>query len=282
LAQLRRERPSLLILDINLPDTDGYSICRQLRQDGAFDDLPVLMLTVRRRPEEWLKGFSCGANDYLSKPFDPAGLLERVQSGLNGQTLSLTQNGAPEYLLVQAAVAGNRAAFEVLIQKYRGRLVESVRQATGAGADVEDIAAHAFLRAFETLKEFRGEASFYTWIYRIALNEAMDRKRPDISLEQLTRGDESYVPSSLAEEDGLHQKLLNKENADRIRSALGKIDEPYRRMLDLYFLQDLSYEQIARKLRIPVGTVMSRLHKARLSLKDSWAALPASSSLQNL
>jgi DNA-binding response OmpR family regulator len=65
MARLRRERPSLLLLDINLPDTDGYCICRELRQDPAWMDLPILMLTVRRRPEEWLRGFSCGANDYI-------------------------------------------------------------------------------------------------------------------------------------------------------------------------------------------------------------------------
>ena len=58
LEMLRRERPSLLILDINLPDTDGYTICSQLRRDPAWVDLPILMLTVRRRPEEWLRGFS--------------------------------------------------------------------------------------------------------------------------------------------------------------------------------------------------------------------------------
>src|SRR5579862_9207293 len=57
-------RPSLLILDINLPDTDGYTLCDRLRQDDAWKDLPILMLTVRRRPEEWLKGFASGANDY--------------------------------------------------------------------------------------------------------------------------------------------------------------------------------------------------------------------------
>ena len=70
---LERQRPSLLILDINLPDTDGYAICHELRQDPAWVDLPILMLTVRRRPEEWLRGFSSGANDYISKPFNPVG-----------------------------------------------------------------------------------------------------------------------------------------------------------------------------------------------------------------
>jgi DNA-binding response OmpR family regulator len=136
LAMLRAERPALLLLDINLPDTDGYTICEQLRADPAFTDLPILMLTVRRRPEEWLRGFSCGANDYLSKPFDPAGLMERVQSGLTGQSVLMTSGSTPEYLLIQAAADGNRAAFEVLIQKYKTRLSESLKPAVRGAAEL--------------------------------------------------------------------------------------------------------------------------------------------------
>jgi RNA polymerase sigma-70 factor, ECF subfamily len=271
LAMLRTERPSLLLLDINLPDTDGYTICQQLRQDGAYSDLPILMLTVRRRPEEWLKGFSCGANDYLSKPFDPAGLLERLRAGFSGKTLSGSNANAPEYLLIQAAVAGNRAAFEVLIQKYRERLIESLRQNIGGIADEEDVAAHAFLCAFETLKNFRGESSFYTWLYRIALNEATDRKRDSVSLEEMTQNDDLPLPTSLTLPDELPLRLLEKEDTERMRVALKKVPEPYRRMLDLYFLRERSYGDIARQLKIPLGTVMSRLHKARGLFKTAWA-----------
>src|SRR5437762_1350558 len=75
LAALVRQKPDLLILDVNLPDTDGYTLCSQLRKQPGAANLPVLMLTVRRRPEEWLKGFSCGADDYVSKPLNPPELL---------------------------------------------------------------------------------------------------------------------------------------------------------------------------------------------------------------
>jgi len=161
LEALACERPSLLLLDINLPDTDGYTICNQLRQDPAWVDLPILMLTVRRRPEEWLRGFSSGANDYISKPLNPPELIERVVNCLEGKAHPFTGDGTPEYNLIKAAVAGNRAAFEVLIQKYKDRLIDGLRSMGRNGAQADDAVASAFAIAFEKLKEFRGEASFY-------------------------------------------------------------------------------------------------------------------------
>src|SRR5258706_628334 len=138
MEMLRRERPSLLLLDINLPDTDGYTFCRDLRQDLSWSDLPIMMVTVRRRPEEWLRGFSSGANDYIAKPLNPPELVERVVNGLEGKAHAFTSHGTAEYHLIQAAVAGNRAAFDVLIQKYRERLTESLRY-TFRGVPVDDV-----------------------------------------------------------------------------------------------------------------------------------------------
>jgi RNA polymerase sigma-70 factor, ECF subfamily len=283
IAALVQERPSLLLLDINLPDTDGYAICRQLRQDTAFQDLPVLMLTVRRRPEEWLKGFSCGANDYLSKPFDPPGLLERVQNGLTGQTLRDTSSSAPEYQLIQAAANGNRAAFEVLLQKYKARLTESLRQTRRTPAAIEDIVSHAFLQAFEKLGEFRGESSFYTWLYRIALNEAiLARHQPSAhSFDHLPKDSPLASELLVYEDDSLSNLLTQKESQPHLDAALKEIPPLYRKALQLYFLEELSYEEIARRLRIPLGTVMSRLYKARRLLKESWDAALVKNGLNN-
>jgi RNA polymerase sigma factor (sigma-70 family) len=273
---LERERPSLLILDINLPDTDGYAICDHLRQDPVWADLPILMLTVRRRPEEWLRGFSSGANDYISKPLNPPELIERVVSCLEGKAHQFTSKGTAEYSLIQAAVSGNRAAFEVLIQKYRDRLVESLRVSANNDAQVEDAVSHAFALAFENLREFRGEASFYTWVYRIALNEFMyARRRPGaISLDELADGEDSHLLAASVDSKPLEQVVADGEINRRALEALDRVPEPYRLVLEMYFLQDLPYETIARKLRIPEGTVMSRLHKARRLLQEAWKLRP--------
>ncbi len=272
LAQLRLERPPLLILDINLPDTDGYQICQQLRQDPAWADLPILMLTVRRRPEEWLRGFSCGANDYLSKPLNPPELIERVQNGLSGKMQQASSPGTPEYQLIQAAVGGNRAAFEVLIQKYKTRLIDNLRQAGRDALEADDLAAHAFLLAFEHLKKFRGDASFYTWLYRIAMNDISHRQRKnrDVSLDELTQGDDTALPAVFSQPDAAPAAFSENPSSEQIAALLKSVPEPFRQMLDMYFLQDHSYEAIAKKLGIPLGTVMSRLFKARTLLRETW------------
>ena len=275
LKALERQRPSLLILDINLPDTNGYTICHQLRQDPAWVDLPILMLTVRRRPEEWLRGFTSGANDYISKPLNPPELVERVVNCLEGKAHHYTGKGTAEYNLIQAAVAGNRSAFEVLIQKYKSRLIESLSGAGPLDARAEDAAAFAFGLAFERLSEFRGEASFYTWVYRIAINEfTKPNRRPGtVSLDARTEGNDSRLLASGDRLDPVESAVADQQFGQKAREALGTVPEPYREILDLYFLQDLSYQAIAKKLRIPEGTVMSRLFKARKLLQESWHSL---------
>jgi RNA polymerase sigma-70 factor (ECF subfamily) len=273
LEMLRRERPSLLILDINLPDTDGYTICSQLRRDPIWVDLPILMLTVRRRPEEWLRGFSTGANDYISKPLNPPELVERVVNGLEGRAAqNSTGEESPEHRLVQAAASGNRPAFEILIQQYKERLVDSMRANGHNTSTSEDIVSSAFLKAYKNMNQFRGEASFYTWLYRIALNTSKDFfARPgDVSLEDLTAGNESKLPPHLGADDAVHDELSDEDAGKRAHQALNLVPEPYREILRLYFLENITYEDLAKKLDIPLGTVMSRLHKGRGLLQEAW------------
>lgn len=274
LAALKRKRPSLLILDINLPDTDGYAICDQLRQDPAWADLPILMLTVRRRPEEWLRGFSSGADDYISKPLNPPEVVERVVNCLEGRAPQNTSKSTPEYKLVRAATAGNRSAFEVLIQKYKARLIESLSGAGAIDTRAEDAVANAFGKAFEQLSEFRGDASFYTWIYRIALNEfnKPNRRPCQVSLDVLVDGAEERLLAAKDRPELLESVVADQQIKQKVREALRGVPEPFREILKLFFLQELPYQAISKKLRIPIGTVMSRLFKAKKLLQESWQA----------
>ena len=279
LAALNLPLPDLLILDVNLPDMDGYSLCRQVRKNPASSVVPILMLTVRRRPDEWLKGFSSGANDYLSKPLNPPELVARVKhclsgghSGTSGSAGPVEEGEGAEFQLVQAVVSGNQAAFEVLIQKYNARLIDSLRTYVSNGLDAEDLASLAFVKAYERLRQFRGQASFFTWLYRIAVNELQNQGRRNrvVLLEEVTRGDESAWPIKLTEPDRVSDALSVSVLHAQLHQAVAYVPRPYRQMLRWHFVRGLSYATMARRLKIPRGTVMSRLFKARQLLRKSW------------
>ncbi len=278
LALLRERKPGAILLDINLPDMSGYDFCAQARKDYGAEELPIIMLTVRRRPEEWLHGFSCGASDYIAKPLNPAQLLDRVLYHLEENTCPWNGPMSAEYKLIQAAVAGNRSAFDVLIQKYRKRLVESLGSAIRNETHLEDVISHTLETALDRLPEFRGEAGFFTWIYRIAMNEYMAayRKPLPLSLEALLETKAEQILPLLDQQEPEENMLAAKEMGQQALETLGQIPQPYRKVLELYCLKGLSYEHIARKMRIPEGTVMSRLHKARKLLQGAWTKTPAS------
>jgi RNA polymerase sigma factor (sigma-70 family) len=273
LTLLQTSRPDLLILDVNLPDTDGYTLCRQIRNEPAIRDIPILMLTVRRRPEEWLKGFSAGVDDYVAKPLNPAELVQRVRTCLDVKRESVPAAGSPEYLLIQAAIAGNQSAYEVLIRQYRDRLTESLRASGKSAADADDLASVTFMKAYERLKQFKGQSSFYTWVYRIAFNEwgHFKRGKESASLDGMAHGDDCIWPASLTEPDRLGEDTTRKHLHAQVRRAVSYVPKPYRQMLQWHFIQGVPCETMARRLNIPSGTVMSRLFKARALLREAWA-----------
>jgi RNA polymerase sigma-70 factor (ECF subfamily) len=191
---------------------------------------------------------------------------------LEGKAHPYTGDGTPEYHLIQAAVAGNRAAYDVLIQKHKAHLIDSLRQTIANDALLDDALSHALASAYENLHQFRGEASFFTWVYRIALNHYTSsyRKPTGISLDQLDSGDENVVLADALTSEPCDQLLVDRERNHQAMKVLDSVPPLYRQVLDLYFLQNLTYEGIARRLRIPEGTVMSRLHKARKLLHGAW------------
>jgi RNA polymerase sigma-70 factor (ECF subfamily) len=269
---LQRAVPDLLILDVNLPDSDGFTFCRRVRQHAAGSGLPILMLTVRRRHEEWLRGFSCGATDYLSKPINPPELIERIQSAI--ETGTGVFKGPPEYQLTQAGASGNRAAFEVLVHQYKDRLVDSMRARVHSVPEAEDIAAAAFAKAYQRLDQFRGTSSFYTWLYRIAMNEwkRQLRSRRNVSLEGMCDRQGSSWSRRLTPALRVEEEACRRRGQSPLQRAVDRIPKPYRQIITGRFIKGLTYEKMARRFKIPAGTVMSRLFKAKRLLRNSWHA----------
>jgi RNA polymerase sigma-70 factor (ECF subfamily) len=171
--------------------------------------------------------------------------------------------------LIDKTLAGQSGAFGQLVTKYQDRLYNAVVHTTGSTEDARDVVQDAFVQAFVKLATFRGRSAFYTWLYRIALNLAISqrrrRRRPTVSIEQhrATTGNEP-VDDRESPSAGLEQQ----DRITQVRLAMAALSEEHRAVLVLREMEECSYETIAEMLELPVGTVRSRLHRARIQLKD--------------
>ena len=177
--------------------------------------------------------------------------------------------------LIEACRAGNTEAFGVLVNRYQDRLYPTVFRLTGCAEEAQDLLQDAFLRAFEKLDYFQGESSFYTWVYRIAVNLTLSnrrRKRPSLSL---ARGKEEGVgePASDVEETDPSLPLERAERDRRVLEALDSLAPDHRAVIVMKEFDGLHYEEIGAILGVPVGTVRSRLHRARCELRDRLRSL---------
>jgi RNA polymerase sigma-70 factor (ECF subfamily) len=175
---------------------------------------------------------------------------------------------ASDDTLIDETLAGNPAAFGELVRKYQNRLYQSVYHAQSAHADAEDIVQDAFVQAFVKLASFQRQSGFYTWLYRIAFNIAVShrrRRKAMVSLEQ-QRETTHCEPCSTAADP--HQELHVAEEVRMLRAALLELDDERRQIIVLREIDELSYEQIAAITDLPIGTVRSRLHRARQQLVE--------------
>lgn len=170
--------------------------------------------------------------------------------------------------LIRAACQGEAAAFGVLVRKYQARLCTSLTHLCGSLDDAEDVAQEAFVQAYVKLRSFAGGSSFYTWLYRIAVNAAISRKRR--RREQVSVDSQREQLGLEPQDDGerADERMLREERAVMVQRALGQLSDEHRTILVLREIDDYDYDEIARILELPVGTVRSRLHRARLQLKE--------------
>ena len=165
--------------------------------------------------------------------------------------------------LVRRSKSGDREAFGRLVDRYQASVYRVVRGVVGDAAEAEDVVQEVFLKAYEGLRRFRGEAGIFTWLYRIAVNEALRlgrRKRPVAPLDALP---EVEAPAAeRPEDDGPSLRDLER--------LLRKLPDEFRTVVVLRDLEEMSYRDIADTLDIPIGTVESRLFRARQELRALW------------
>jgi len=183
-----------------------------------------------------------------------------------------------DHSLVEACRAGRTEAFGVLVERYQRRLYPTVLRLVGSAEDAEDILQDAFVRAFEKLDQFQGESSFYTWIYRIAVNLALSghrRRRVRTAMRPGRRGATARGRHAL-DESADADPAMPLERAERERivaAALNRLGPEHRAVVVLKDFDGRRYEEISAILDIPVGTVRSRLHRARCELRDRLRSL---------
>ena len=179
-------------------------------------------------------------------------------------------------MLVERAVAGDQKAFELLVIKYQRRIQRLIGRMVRDVDLVEDIAQETFIRAYRALAQFRGEAQFYTWLYRIAVNTAkktlMDLKRnPTVSENFFKSGDDdetSFVENELTSSETPDAVLASKEIAEMVNAAMEALPEELRQAITLREIEGLSYEEISEAMSCPIGTVRSRIFRAREAISQ--------------
>jgi len=196
-----------------------------------------------------------------------------------------TTHTPPDDALVAATRKGDRDAYKTLVERYQSRIFSMAFEIVKSREDAEDVVQESFVKAFLSLDKFKGDSSFFTWLYRIAFNMAVDVKR-----KSARRGGNHFEykeslgvsPSGSGEADigetlgapvqhveGPHEALARKQTGQKIQEVLRELSEDHRAVITLREIDGLNYDEIAEALGIPRGTVMSRLFYARKALQKA-------------
>jgi RNA polymerase sigma-70 factor, ECF subfamily len=171
--------------------------------------------------------------------------------------------------LVQRVQRGDKSAFDLLVRKYQLKVVKLVTRYLRDPSEAEDVAQEAFIKAYRALPQFRGDSAFYTWLYRIAINTAKnaivarDRNPVEFDLDMQNIEESQSMQARLADPDTPESLLQAEEIRTTVNRAIDALPEDLRTAIVLRELDGLSYEEIATSMDCPVGTVRSRIFRAR-------------------
>ncbi len=173
-----------------------------------------------------------------------------------------------DQLLVERVQKGDKRAFDVLVLKYQHKIVSLVSRYVSDHAEAMDVAQEAFIKAYRALKRFRGDSAFYTWLYRIAINTAKNHlvaqgRRPPQSDVDAADAEQYQVDSRLKDRASPEHELLREEIEQTIHDAIADLPEDLRVAITLREMEGMSYEEIATTMECPIGTVRSRIFRAR-------------------
>lgn len=181
--------------------------------------------------------------------------------------------------LVERVQAGDKQAFGLLVAKYQRKLTRLVLRLVRDAAEAEDVVQEAFIKAYRALPAFRGESAFYTWLYRIGVNTAKNwliaqGRRAPTSTEVDSEEAETYEDGDLLRDvDTPERLLMSKQIAETVNAAMTMLPEELRTAITLREIDGLSYEEIAEVMDCPIGTVRSRIFRAREAIAQKLRPL---------
>ena len=181
--------------------------------------------------------------------------------------------------LVQRCKSGERGAFDDLIRRYEKKVYNFAYRLSGNYDEANDVASETFVRVFNALHNFRGDSSFITWLFRIVTNVYLDEKkrqrnRPHQSLEEIIELEEASVQRQIEDPGPTPEVQVQRlESTELLQNAINSLPEYQRMMIVMYHTENRSDDEIAAILDLPIGTVKSRLNRARLSLRDKLEPL---------
>ena len=171
--------------------------------------------------------------------------------------------------LVERAQRGDKRAFELLVEKYQRKLARLLSRFIRDPAEVEDVTQEAFIKAYRALPAFRGDSAFYTWLYRIGINTAknylmaMGRRAPTSTEVEAEEAEGFEEGEQLRDINTPESVLLSNEIAETVNSTIEQLPEELRTAIQLREIEGMSYEDIAQVMNCPIGTVRSRIFRAR-------------------
>jgi len=184
-----------------------------------------------------------------------------------------------DQILVERAQAGDKQAFELLVVKYQRKLARLLSRFIRDSTELEDVAQEAFIKAYRALPTFRGDSAFYTWLYRIAINTAKNflvsqgRRAPTVTKLDAEEAEGFEDADALHDLNTPESALLTKEIGQTVNAAVEALPEELRVALTLREIEGLSYEDIAQAMNCPIGTVRSRIFRAREAVAEKLRPL---------